>query len=71
VQSQFGSYQRLGGLGRCPGVRVMYGSFGGATVHGDAAYSAQMCSLYLSSSVSILSFFSSRTPFSVGFISKM
>ena len=23
----------------------MYGSFGGATVHGDAAYSAQMCSL--------------------------
>jgi len=45
VRSQFGSCQRLGGLGRCPGVRVMYGSFGGATVHGDAAYSAQMCSL--------------------------
>jgi len=35
----------IGGLGRCLGVRVMYGSFGGATVHGDAAYSTQMCSL--------------------------
>ena len=45
MRSQFSSCQRLGGLGRCPGVRVMYGSFGGATVHGDAAYSAQMCSL--------------------------
>ena len=24
---------------RCLGVRVMYGSFGGATVHGDDTYS--------------------------------
>ena len=29
----------------CPGVRVMYGGFGGATVHGDVAYSTQICSL--------------------------
>jgi len=36
-----GSCQRLG----CPGVRVMYGGFGGATVHGDVAYSTQICSL--------------------------
>ena len=28
----------IGGLGRCPGVRVIYRRFSGATVHGDAAY---------------------------------
>jgi len=34
------------GGGWCPGVRVMYGGFGGATVHGDVAYSTQIYSLF-------------------------
>jgi len=33
-------------IGWCPGVRVLYGRFGGATVHGDVAYSTWIYSLF-------------------------
>jgi len=31
----------------CPRVRVMYGGFGGATVHGDVAYTTWICSQFI------------------------
>jgi len=45
MQLQSGSCHGIAGGRWCPGVRVIYGIFGGATVHGDVAYSTQICSL--------------------------
>ena len=45
MRSQSGSWHGIAGGGQCLGVRVMYGSFSGATVHGDVAYSTQIFSL--------------------------
>jgi len=50
MRLQSGSCHGIAGGGWCPGVRLIYGIFGGATVHGDVAYSTQICSLYESQS---------------------
>ena len=44
MQLQSGSCHGIAGGGWCPGVRLIYGIFGGATVHGDVSYSTQICS---------------------------
>jgi len=45
MQLQSSSCHGITERGWCPGVRVLYGRFGGATVHGDVAYSTWICSL--------------------------
>jgi len=46
MRARSGSWRGIAGCERHRRVGVMYGLFGGSTVHGDVAYSTPICPLY-------------------------